>query len=215
MQQMEIYVKERSTFTQIYQIYKAVSFTYGSAYFHIITINLVRIFSKHWHHAIQGFVQIKARAVACKLECGVYCRLSSCVRFNPGCKWIKPADSWLVRVDAATTLCIQESAAKRRPILLGFLVIFSLEREHSECCNNLSKGFLLLPTRDGCLVSDKFGLRGITDLLCYSADVILCQWQSTLPLAAVVAVGPQALPKDIQAMILQRGYMESDPTDIN
>ena len=36
MQDMELYGKELSTFTQIYQIYKAISFTDGSAYFHIV-----------------------------------------------------------------------------------------------------------------------------------------------------------------------------------
>ncbi len=59
---MEIYRNERSTFAQIYQIYKAVSFTYGSAYFHIVAINLMGIFPKYWHHALYGFVKIKEAA---------------------------------------------------------------------------------------------------------------------------------------------------------
>lgn len=214
-QDMEKYGKELSTFTQVYQIYKAISFTDGSAYFHIVAINLMRVFTKYRHHAVYRFVKIKTGAVSGKLKCGMYCRLSSYVRFNPGCKWIKPADSWLVRVDAAITSCIQEPAAKRSPILLWLLVIFSFEGEHCECCNNISKGFLLLPTRDRCLISDKFCFRGITGLLCYSADVVLRQGQPTLPLAAVVAVWPEAFPEHIQPIILQGWYMESYATDIN
>src|SRR5215204_1068118 len=105
----------------------------------------------------------------------MHCRLTSCISFNPRCKRVEPADTWFVRMNAAIALLIQEPAAKRSPILLRLLVLFSFEREHAQCCYNISKCFLLFPARDRRLVSNKFGLRAIAHFFCYPAYVILCQ----------------------------------------